>query len=172
MGLQGVYVDKTGTTHTEAYAKVVELAANWLEERARVVMLVFHSEEARNSNKYPIDSHTYVLGTEAFGKVPVFDENGNMVKDPLSMTPLMEPVLDENGEPVFDEDGNPVMQEVLDENGDVVLDPESGTYLLVNGPTFSDVFGTDILDLESMNPVSQGYGLIKLLPEWRGWIDV
>ncbi len=104
-----------------------------------------------NGDYYPIDSSMQKTVEVSLGmrvrvfvvrpeQVPMVDANGNTVYEPL---------LDENGNPVTDENGNPMYQPLLDENGDPVTD-ENGNPMYqpvmttIAGSLEFKFFGTEV----------------------------
>ena len=87
MALQGSYTDDTGTTHTEAYAKVNNIRMDYLGEKAMTVVDIFHDAAARNSGKKPVATSSFVF-TATAGDLDSFDDVFDMAHlNPLDSNP-------------------------------------------------------------------------------------
>ena len=73
MALQGSIETADGVTHAQAYAKIVEINANWLDKYARAVVNVYHDLAARQARKQPIQQISFDFNSSAVEDVVVDD---------------------------------------------------------------------------------------------------
>ena len=59
MALLGQYTDDSGTTQNNAYASVIEVNCNWLNETANCVVVIFRNENARRTRKRIVAQFNY-----------------------------------------------------------------------------------------------------------------
>ena len=66
MALQGVYVDRFGVTHEQAYAKISFLNINMIEYTGDLIVNIWHDQDARNAGKEPLEMKHYMLDSQTF----------------------------------------------------------------------------------------------------------
>jgi len=73
MALKGSYTTKDGITHSEAYARVIEVNQNKGRSGAHITVEIYHDEASKEGGFTPIDQKSYDLPhtiSEADGDTP------------------------------------------------------------------------------------------------------
>lgn len=106
------------------------------------------------SNFDPKLNVSAVRPVETYKPLQEVDENGDPVVDENGK-PVYVPELDENGDPVLDEDGNPVYLPELDEDGNPVVMYITETvteYVYIDGSVDTEETGTYVLTYKITDP--------------------
>jgi len=55
MALTKSFETEYGITHANAYARVIDVELNYIDETAKIKVFIYHNQDARNNDKRPIE---------------------------------------------------------------------------------------------------------------------